>query len=1296
MQGERATLSCQVDANPPVKSIRWLRDGHSISNQFNFTIHELKISDAGFYSCQADNGIAPTLAHLASQQASSSGSVSGQGGASSLGGSSSFFSFLGFSPTSGGSSASGSAGGQLDKTTVEARLHVEILYAPRVQVRESRSMPLNEGDYFAINCSADSWPPAHEFIWMRSEQQPDGQTVLRRLSATNNSPTLEFNSISATDMANYTCTAVNRLEPSPINGISQILERQGSASFMVLVRHKPGLAEISAGVNGETELGNRTQIQCRAKPPGYPEPQYKFWKYQSNSMMSQMSKLYLNKQSHGPVYQIYSAKAEDEARYGCLATNELGQSNEAAAELIVNEAPSIIVEQTRREEDSRAPGESPYSITVRASGKPEPRVAWFHRSPMDGRRIDLSSAEMMSRFKIDTLSSKVPSGASSSGSRPKYSVVSTLTFRRPLEVDDRGLYTVEFSNGLSRIATDEFQLHINHAPIPALKNQPIVRQSHNLATSKSPMPPITRTRAGANLGETVNLTCRVSAHPQPQFVWYGGTMSTLNGEDKPIDNNPRYRTLITNPRDDIWEGTLNFEVSSESDYGDYMCVTANHDVQSQAISDSIQILISLGHKSAPEAPQQVEQIDATQDSITLQWVPGFDGGLTPNHFVVQYSPELEAAQEGSLLSKLTSSSSSQPDPSTANSLNDNQNNNSNEQYPKLFDCFSMNPCIINQLLPRQAYMMRVRARNELGFSQFSDEIRATTRANDTESLPRIQDASFDSSQGILQLHLEANQPDYLLNNLNVRIEAHSIPFVGNDLQPVAQPVDQQQQRQQHPEAQQQTGLSMEHWKHHSTVPMRLERGNAYLTISPQWDNQVIDQLRLSLCSRTQENLCGPEFVFGLRSTASSSLAEQVRGLSWPIIVLCLITILLFGFLATSINSCCLSRARRKAKKVAASVADAVDHHVQQHHHHQQRSTNGGVDNKYTTANGQQTMANGSHKGSTTSTNSTNIVSNNQINSLDSLTAGGQAPPNGFLMGANGSDQSSDHSRQAKLDSMLPPNYSHYADQASLMLEQQQQQQQQQMMYQQQSAAEKMGSPFGLPNSALFGQQVVDPFGHYGTTGGSAGGQQQFEQQLDAQSLVLNSMLATGGPLDPTGSGAQMQEAIWGGPQSGLDMDGYNQSSYNSFANQAQHQMIESAYGTTQKQHNNALIMAQQSAFDNSTNQQAFQQQPDNISNSYHQEIQAAQQQMYGTLTRQSSNQFANNASYSQHTNDSSLDHQSSSDMTDPMQQQQQQHEAYMSTNGLMPPPPPPPPPQESDYGTTGGRGAGRLIREIIV
>lgn len=1248
------TLQCLVDANPPVKGIRWFKEGHLISNQYNHSISEAKISDSSLYSCQADNGIAPLFG-------SNSLNLNGQ----VVGPATSFLSLFGMA-----SSGVSGGGDQHSKSAsaVESHIQLQVLYPPRVHVRPSKSSSLNEGEFFSLNCSVDSSPPAHEYIWTKSDD-PSFRRVLN--AAQRGSSFLEFQSIMASDIGNYTCTAFNRMEPSVANYPDQaVIERHASGSALVMVNHKPGLAELFAGQNGKAELGQKTQLQCRAKPPGYPEPEYKFWKITQPALGGQ--KLALTRQTQSSSYTFMAIRAEDEGRYSCLASNVYGPSSEAETELTVNELPIIIRDYaTRPPEDSRTVGERGFSITVRATGKPKPEVSWFHRSPVDGRRVELSSD---SRFKIET--------TQQGNGNSKYHVYTTLTFKMPLEVDDRGLYTVEFNNGLSQLAEEPFQLHINHSPIPALPNQPVVDNGNDKAQLK----------AGFNQGETVNLVCRVSAHPKPLFVWYS---SSSRETDKPIESNQRYRISVSNPRDDIWESTLSFPEASREDYAQYLCSVANTDLQTNQLGKSIRILIHLSEKTIPDPPYQLEAVEANQDSISLQWVPGFDGGYAQVQYLVHYAPD-----DGSGLSlskrypnfdtKLAISMASSASSYSSVVLDNVDIAPAQQQpqamqvvgtgkggYPKMFDCLSMNPCTINHLLPRQAYVFRVFAKNEAGFSDFSDELRASTRTNSAQ-IPRILSASFDPHNNVMHFRIESGS-DYQLNTLNARIETR--PSSGTQ----TNSIESSQPDELYAGSGQQQQAASSGWRFNSTVAIIQENVEVHLAVPTEYE------LRLTLCSRTNESLCGPEYEVSMKNAASLFLGVQ-RGSSLYILVSTLTLIVLLAALATGVHSCCLSK---KAKK--ADTIERVD---------------GSIDNK-PISNG---AANGSlpgavHKsshGSTTSTNSTtaNGASTNGLQSMDSI--------HGVLNAGTTSDHSSDHSRQAKLDSMLPPNYNHYADRASILMEQQQQQQQM-MMQQHQAglmAGDKLASSFGLPNSALLsvaGQQQGLAHSPGATLMDGANGLNYFtyQSQLEAQqhqSLESGLMLGAAA-LEAPDAMSQQQAAMWP-----TQMDDYN--TYNAlggYGNQAQEQMIDPAYGTT-----GAVMMSQHSAaFDNSANSGQFQSYMNAYQSSqvadtptsaaqyqqqraqYQAELAVAQQQMYGTLTRSGYSASGNN-----NINDINKSQQNASSSQQMIDQQQQYN---TTTNGLNPAPQmtslgqqqQQQQPQESDYGTIGGRN-GRLIREIIV
>lgn len=1249
LQGSHVTIQCQVDAFPPIKGIRWFKDGHLISNAYNHTITDIKISDSSTYTCQADNGIPPIGHH---------GHV--------VGPAPSFFSLLGLSQsTPDGSQASDS------QNLVKAHLRLEVLYPPRVQVKPTKSGPHLVDETLNLNCSVDSSPPPYEYVWTKLEDPS-----FRHASSGANSY-LEFPSLSATDMGNYTCTAFNRLEPSPLLSASlsnspAVIERHGSGSALVQVRHRPGVAEIVLGQNGETESSQPTQIQCRSKPPGFPEPQYKFWRY------SGTQRLYLTKQSSASTYTILSAKATDEGRYGCSASNDLGPSSEAEGDLIVNEVPVIIQDSNRRGNDARLQGDSPYSITVRAWGKPEPKVTWYHRSPVDGRtRIDLSSPEMLAKFKIDTVLKPEQNQM-----KPKFNVVTTLTFKQPLEVDDRGLYSVEFNNGLSRSVTEDFQLHVHHSPIPAPRNQPISANSGSTSLSS-------KTKAGFDLGETVNLTCRVSAYPKPEFYWHDSSSS-----DRPIEGNSRYKiSSPINTIDDVYESTLTFSLVQKEDYGDYTCAVANVDPQTNRLGDTVQMIVSLTQKTVPDPPFNLAETDATQDSITIQWTPGFDGGFALNHYTVQY-----ALDDGTGLSinkrfinadSIANVMASYQNPNMALVDSIDQQQQQQQAYPRTYDCLNMNPCTINHLLPRQAYTFRVRAKNERGLSDFSGELKATTRANISQ-VPKILEASF-GDDNILHFKIEPGL-DYSFSNLNLRIESkvsqqqqqQPIPTTANSgagQQPESvQPIQNNQLDGE------QISATTPRWEPLTTVPLVRDKFDAHLDISPGTTH-----LRIILCSRSNESICGPEFV--VEKSAMSSFLQAERGLSLSILMSTLTLIIVLGAFATTIHSCCLSRKDKKA--------DTIER------------VNGSIDNKPITANGSNQAIHKSSHGSTTSTNSTSAGNGtaNGLQSMDSIN-------NALNNAGSASDHSSDHSRQAKLDSMLPPNYNHYSDRNSIMLEQQQQQQHQ-LLQQQGLIADKLNSPFGLPNSALLSvanqtqsqqQSQHSPMMNGGSLNYFAynqAGQVELQQPMSLEHHTMmdgshHLMLGQSGQLDPDGNQQMWQQA------DSNQLDDYN--NYNTAAvaaafnyatatSQANQDLVDPAYGTT----TGNMIMSQQSAaYDNTANsgQQQYylgayqdnsqqQQQQYQQRTQYQQEMAAVQQQMYGTLTRNGYSQNSNN------TTNNSLNDIKATQQNNISNQQLIEQQQYGATNGLIQAPTTQQTTQESDYGTTGTR-SGRLIREIIV
>lgn len=61
-----------------------------------------------------------------------------------------------------------------------------------------------------------------------------------------------------------------------------------------------------------------------------------------------------------------------------------------------------------------------------------------------------------------------------------------------------------------------------------------------------------------------------------------------------------------------------------SDYGEYECEARNE----EGIAKSI---IVLNVTSAPDPPLSMTVLNVTHDSVTISWVPGFDGGLKTSY-----------------------------------------------------------------------------------------------------------------------------------------------------------------------------------------------------------------------------------------------------------------------------------------------------------------------------------------------------------------------------------------------------------------------------------------------------------------------------------------------------------------------------------------------------------------------------------------------------------------------------------------------------------------------------------------
>lgn len=506
-----AEMSCHVEANPPIRSVKWMKGGHIIATTNNHTILRVKPEDSGLYDCVADNGIG----------------------------------------------------------TSKESLRLAVLHGPQISMDTFKEA--TTGESVSVACNVVSNPQPHTIIWTKENDATFRQT----------GPLLKFSAITPDDIGYYVCSATATLKPSgAINGI----ERTSNATVQLQIQHKPGKTEISPG-NPVAVAGRTFTLSCGANPPGYPTPEYEWWKEEKKPGME------IQKLGKRANYTFVGLHVSHEGRYFCQPSNSMGKGTIASVYLSVNEPASVAI--AMKPQFVAKEGDTNFKLTCIGKGKPRPQVIWTHNE----ERINPESGEYRIENKDQNEDAVVKT------------VESTLYFEamarkgaNSLTANDRGTYACHFDNQIDVSAKSETVLRVEHTPV--------VRHTYN--------------RVAFDVSETAVLQCKMSAFPAPKFEWF------FSG--KLLENYDRYGTNSTELPDDIHLGTLSIRNTRESDYGDYTCRASN-----SAGDDDEKTIIKLVKKSAPETPIQLEVLEVVSDSAILRWAEGFNGGFSNTEFIVNYN-----------------------------------------------------------------------------------------------------------------------------------------------------------------------------------------------------------------------------------------------------------------------------------------------------------------------------------------------------------------------------------------------------------------------------------------------------------------------------------------------------------------------------------------------------------------------------------------------------------------------------------------------------------------------------------
>ncbi len=165
-----------------------------------------------------------------------------------------------------------------------------------------------------------------------------------------------------------------------------------------------------------------------------------------------------------------------------------------------------------------------------------------------------------------------------------------------------------------------------------LEQKILLKKISSLSTDK---PIIDRSplisKSASDNGSTGRLICRAQGAPNVTFTWSReGSVLPLNSQsgDK---SSKKYTIEATNQLDLVtYQSVLIITGVTTADYGSYECVARN-ELGFDAIT------IQLNRTSKPDPPLALRVINITTVSVTLRWIPGFDGGLG-QEFRVRYKP----------------------------------------------------------------------------------------------------------------------------------------------------------------------------------------------------------------------------------------------------------------------------------------------------------------------------------------------------------------------------------------------------------------------------------------------------------------------------------------------------------------------------------------------------------------------------------------------------------------------------------------------------------------------------------
>nr|XP_027194216.1 nephrin-like isoform X2 [Dermatophagoides pteronyssinus] len=516
-------------------------------------------------------------------------------------------------------------------TPIKAVTTLTVHFPPnKVSIKLTPKQPI-AGQQLEIQCETGSSNPQSMITWWRDGFMLTGQQDAIHDGLFGGKITrniLRLNVSSQDDESVITCQAKNQvLQQSVHDAIT--LNIQYPPEFL-----NPPLTQFDV-IIGQSETFNQT---ARSNPLAIT---YK-WKREDDSEISDNTGHRIV--SDGPILNITNAQKSDSGIYKIYATNDLGTS-ESSIRINV-QYPAIIKKITEIvmvDEYHNAHLE----CYLDANPINEHIIRWIrHKNDSDYNSM------------IHYHHHNVPLSSSSSSSSSYDDlddIVSTSSHRMHSEVELLPEESQPFADGAKlkssllilnvtlRDSGSIFECLANNGIGKEVKSAITLLVLHKPIIDRSP----SISKSASESGSSAKLICRAQGTPNVTFTWkregsvlesddsssssslnYRLSSSSKSSVEKTL---PKYSIEKTKKLDLItYESVLIINDVTGNDYGPYECIARN-DLGFDAMA------IALNRTSRPDSPRSLRVVNVTSGSVTLRWLPGFDGGLRQT-FRIRYRP----------------------------------------------------------------------------------------------------------------------------------------------------------------------------------------------------------------------------------------------------------------------------------------------------------------------------------------------------------------------------------------------------------------------------------------------------------------------------------------------------------------------------------------------------------------------------------------------------------------------------------------------------------------------------------